>query len=77
MSTVVELAGRFRKGLSALVAAVVAAGGVSVLFPALPASWAATATGVVAVLAVVFGPKNTEPLAKAEGDPPVLETPPA
>jgi len=51
---------RFKKALSALVGAVVAAGGVDTLFPDLPAGVAAGVGGVVALLAVLLGPKNKD-----------------
>jgi hypothetical protein len=49
---------QFKKGLAALVAAIVSAGGIAVLFPGLSGSLAATITGAVSLLAVVLAPKN-------------------
>lgn len=58
MNKFLALVPQFKKGLAALVAAIVAAGGIAVLFPHLTGGLAATITGVVSLLAVVFAPKN-------------------
>jgi len=57
---------QFKKALAAIVAAVVSAGGVAVLFPNLSGTLATTLAGVVSVLAVVLAPKNKDP------EPPVV-----
>lgn len=48
----------FRKAIAGIVGAIIGAGGVAVLFPGLPATWATAITGVVTVLAVLLGPAN-------------------
>lgn len=50
---------KYAKGISALVAAILAVG-ISVLVPGISAELAASLTGVLTVLATVFGPKNTD-----------------
>lgn len=50
---------KYAKGISAFVAAILAVG-VSVLVPGISAELAASLTGVLTVLATVFGPKNTD-----------------
>jgi hypothetical protein len=51
--------GKYAKGISAFVAAILAVG-VSVLVPGISAELAASLTGVLTVLATVFGPKNAD-----------------
>lgn len=64
---------KYAKGISAFVAAILAVG-VSVLVPGISAELAASLTGVLTVLATVFGPKNEEPTPPADtgGDPTYL-----
>lgn len=64
MNKFLALVSRFKKALAALVAAIVSAGGIAVLFPGLSGGLAATITGGVSLAAVVFGPQNQ---AKAPG----------
>lgn len=64
MNKVLALIPQFKKALAALVAAIVSAGGIAVLFPGLSGGIAATITGAVSLAAVVFGPQNQ---AKAPG----------
>jgi len=58
MNKLLVLVPQFKKALAALVAAIVSAGGIAVLFPGLSGSLAATITGAVSLLAVVLAPKN-------------------
>lgn len=51
---------KYAKGISALVAAILAVG-VSVIVPGISAEMAASLTGILTVLATVFGPKNEDP----------------
>lgn len=53
---------KYAKGISALIGAILGVG-VSVLIPGIDLAWAASLTGVLSVLATVFGPANQDPYA--------------
>lgn len=69
MNKLLTLVPQFKKGLAALVAAIVSAGGIAVLFPGLSGGLAATVTGIVSLLVVVFAPKNETPAPGLAPDP--------
>ena len=64
---------KYAKGISALVAAILGVG-VTALIPGISTELATSLTGVLTILAVVFGPKNEEPTEppKAPADPTYL-----
>jgi hypothetical protein len=69
---------KYKKGIAAIVAALVSVGGITALFPTIPAALAATITGVVGFLAVLLGPANEDsttppaPVRPAPEDPTYL-----
>lgn len=61
---------KYAKGISAVVAAILGVG-VTALIPGITPELATSLTGLLTILAVVFGPKNTEPAPPASGPDPV------